>query len=547
MSQPSAVKLLQGRRRSDELGATLINPSEALSSTVPLNTAAGTKFYLPAYHSAAQTSGGSTTFQPSVTDDGILTFFLESVPAPEIARAVGGATPYLTGTTFTLVVNQSGGGTRIPLDHSSVGGSIHRLSVKLAANQAKLVRAALFDVNPNVAIEITQTLQMAAQQTPAFIQANWSKPEIRSGLENLFNGIPFSEPSTYSQIAAASDPNFPNQYLVLDCVYTAQVSAPQLPGYVQWQVNWHNRAYNYYQDNQDRSRVFYVPDQFAFDKGPKTDAPTISLLQFTLPPGGTTVEETRAHFRIFGRPVVDLERINNAAQSLKEKLGQQPQMVSLQDAHKVKTRFMQYLPNAAATGSDPAAQPEASIDLASGLRNELDLNFAQFAALWAAIFSSAPENPLFRGWVDVELSDGRYTDRIDFNARLPIEREKSFFDDILDISTANTYPAEFTVRTAKDLLTDMPDVAEILLIFAGGKTITFDSELGSQVQKQTIKVERSIRDIVLGNQGPDEYRYRLMVVRQDGSRKCSECTAKIDMPSIWITKDQVANCTGPCT
>lgn len=541
MSQPSSVKILQGKRRTDELAATLINPSEALSSAVLLNTAAGAKFYLPVYRSAAQTSGGSTVFQPSVTDDGTLTFFLESVPAPEIAGAVGAAAPDLTGTTFTLIVNQSGGGTRVPLDQSSAGGSVHRLSVKLAGSQAKLIRAALFDVNPNVAIEITQTLQMAARQTPAFVQTNWSNPAIRSGLVGLFNGIPFSDPSTYSQMAAASDPNFPNQYLVLSCVYTAQVSAPQLPGYVQWQVNWHERVYNYYQDNQDATRVFYLPDQFAFDKGPK-DAPTISLLQFTMAPGGATVEETSAHFRIYGRPAVDLERINNAAQSLKPKLGQQPQMVSLQDAHKVKTRFTQYLPNAAATGSDPAVQPEASIDFAGGLRNELDLNFAQFTALWAAIFSAAPENPLFRGWVDVELSDGRYSDRVDFNARLPTDREKSFFDDILDVGTTNTYPAEFTVRTARGVFSDMPDVAEILLIFAGGKTITFDGD----AQKKTIKVERSIRDIVLGNQKPDEYPYRLMVVRQDGSKTCAECTAKTDMPSIWITKDQVANCTGPC-
>ena len=542
MSQPSTVKVLQGRRRPGELGDTLINPSEALSSTVLLNTATGAKFYLPTYRSAAQTSGGSTAFQPSVTDDGLLTFFLESVPAPEIAGAVGAATPCLTGTTYTLVVNQSGGGTRIPLDHASAGGAVHRLSVKLAANQGKLVRAALFDVNPNVAIEITQTLPLAARQTPAFIQNNWSNPAIRSGLVGLFNGIPFSEPTTYSQMAAASDPDFPNQYLVLNCVYTAQVSAPQLPGYLQWQVNWRDRAYNYYQDNQDPLHVFYLPDQFAFDKGPK-DAPTVSLLQFSLPAGGTTVEATRAHFRIYGRPVVDLERINNAAQSLRAKLGQQPQMVSLQDAHKVKTTFTQYLPNAAATGSDPVVQMEASIDLAAGLRNELDLNFAQFTALWAAIFSAAPENPLFRGWVDVELSDGRYADRIDFNARLPTDREKSFFDDILETGTTNTYPAEFSVRTAKGVFSDMPDVAELLLIFASGKTISFDGD----AQKKTIQVERSIRDIVIGNQKPDEYPYRLMVVRQDGSKTCAECTAKTDMPSIWITKDQVKTCTGPCT
>ena len=542
MSQPSAVAVLQGQRRTNELGDALITPSDALSPTVLLSTAAGAKWYLPVYRSAARSAGGATVFSPSVTDDGTLTFFLESVPPPEIAGGAGGATPYVAGTTFSLVVNPSGGGTRYALTEVPEGGSIYRLSVKLAANDAKSVRAALFDVNPNVAIEITQTVKLAAQQTPAFIQTNWNDSTIRTGLLDLFGGIPIHEPSTYSQVAAEGNPSFPNEYLVLNCVYKKQVPAPPLPGYVQLPVNWHNRAYNYYQDNQDRSRVFYLPDGFEFAKGPK-DAPSVSLLQFKVLEGSSKVDQTRATFRVYGRPVVDLERIQNAAQSLKDKLGGLPQMISLQDAHKVKTKFTQYLPNAEATGSNPTVQLNASIDLADGLRNELDLKFVQFRALWAAIFSVAPENLLFTAWVDVELSDGRYSDKINFNARLPKERETSFFDDILDTSMANTYPAKFTVRTFAKVFAGASVVLEIYLTFASDKTVTLNSE---HLQSE-IEVERSIRDIVLGNQAPDEYRYRLKVVRDDGSINCSDGIAKSDTPTIWITPDQIAKCTGPCS
>jgi hypothetical protein len=543
MSQPSTVTVLQGQRRANELGAALITSSDALSSAVLLSTPAGAKWYLPVYRSAAQSAGGSTAFAPSVTDDGTLTMFLESAPAPEIAIAAGGANPYVTGTTFALVVNPSGGGTRLFLDQKHEGGSIYRLSVMLAGSHAKEVRAALFDINPNVSIEVTQTVQLAAQQTPGFVQTNWKNPTIRSGLLDLFGGIPVEEASTYSQVAAQGNPNFPSEYLVLGCVYKAQVPAPPLPGYVQWQVNWRDRAYNYYQDNQDRSRVFYLPDGFEFAKAPK-DAPTISLLQFKFPEGTPSVDKTRANFRVYGRPVDNPERISNAAQSLKGRIGVLPQMVSLQDAHKVKATFTQYLPNAEATGSNPAVQPNASIDLAKGLRNALDLNFAHFRALWAAIFSAAPENPLFRGWVDVELSDGRYKDKIDFDARLPKEKETSFFDDILDKTPSNTYPAKFTVRAVKGVFSGASAVLEISLKFTDGKTVTLDSEQNNQT---SVEVERSIRDIVLGNQSPDEYRYRLRVVHQDGSEKCCECKVSSDASTIWIGPSQIANCTGPCS
>jgi hypothetical protein len=342
-------------------------------------------------------------------------------------------------------------------------------------------------------------------------------------------------------MAREGDPEYPSQYLVLNSVYKAQVAAPPLPGYVQWQVNWANRAYNYYQDNQDRTRIFFLPDSFEFAKGP-AGAPTVSLLQFTLPEGQVTVERTRATFRVYGRPVVNFDRIQNAAQSLKGKIGGVPQMVSLQDAHHAKTTFTQYLPNAQGTASDPAVQKDASIDLSSGLRNELKLNFPQFRALWAAIFSTAPENPLFRGWVDVELSDGKYKDRIDFNGRLPKEQETPFFDDILDTSVESTYPAQFSAKATPKVFQGDAEVVAIELSFAGGATITLTDEQ----REAQIKVERSIRDIVIGKQSPDEYPYKMRVVRE-GSTTCCEGKAKSDSPNIWLTPDQVAKCAGGCS
>lgn len=543
MPQPSVVTVLKGRARKNEIDDAPINPSAALVSSVLMSNKAGGKAYLPVYRSAAQSAGGKEAFAPSVTDDGTLTFFVESVPPPEIARDAGGASAAAAATSFALVLNASGAGTRFAFNATREGGAISRLTMKLSGNDLKQVRAALFDANPNVAIEVTQTLKLAAQQTQDFINQNWSNPAIRQGLLDLFQ-IPFDSAATYYMMASGGDPDFPNQYLVLNCVYKTQTPAPPLPGYVQWQVGWQNRAYNYYQDNQDRTRIFYLPDRFEFAKGP-AGAPSVSLLQFTLPEGPATVDRTRATFRVYGSPVVDFNRIQNAAQTLKERVGGVPQMVSLQDARNAKMTFTQYLPNAQATGSDPAVQKNAQIDLVAGLRNELDLNFDQFRALWAAIFSADPQNPLFRGWVDVELSDAKFKERIDFNGRLPKDRETPFFDDILDKTTQSTYPAQFTVKTVAKMFLEgsSPLPVAIELTFAGGKTITLEeTKLEAQIQ-----VERSIRDIVLGKQSPDEYPYKMQVVRDDGTSSCCDGVAKSDKPNVWILRDQIAKCTGGCS
>lgn len=542
MPQPTTICVLKGRALKSELEGALITPSAGLESNVMFSSSQGHEAYLPVYQSAAQSAGGNSAFTPTVTEDGTISFFVEATAPAELAKQAGAASQAPASPSFALVLNASGEGRRFPLEATSEGGAIQRLRTRFSGDDLKQVRAALFDVNPNVAIEVTQTLKLAVQQTRNFVDANWSNATIRQGLLELFQ-IPFNTAATYYQMACGGDPDFPNQYLVMRCVYKAQTPAPPLPGFVQWQVNWKNRAYNYYQDNQDRERVFYLPDRFEFAEGP-TGAPSVSLLQFTLPEGNATVERTRATFRLFGKPVVDLERIQNAVEALRGSLGKTPQMVPLEDAHGVRMTFTQCLPNSMATGSTAALQEHAQINLAAGLRNELDLNFAQFRALWAAIFSADRENPLFRGWVDVILSDGRYKERVDFDGRLPRERETQFFDDILDTTTESTYPANFQVQTFPSIFASGDAaVQELDVIFAGGKALALDAgNLSASVQ-----LERSIRDIVLGNQRPDEYPYTLKVIRQDGTISCCPGVARSDTPRVWIGVDQVEQCTGKCS
>ncbi|WP_149471468.1 hypothetical protein [Roseomonas genomospecies 6] len=534
------VRVIRSRARRHELGSALITPLPSLTNAAVLESAAGGRYYLPAFQTAVQTAGGRETFRTDLSDDGTLTLYLSAEPPTGLAGTVGTASPYFDGLGFTLLLDASGGGTRIPMAATREGGNLWRLTTVLSGTDLKRAREALFDSTPNVALDITQRLHLAAQQTQAFIDENWSDAAIRQGLLDAFGGIPIDSPGTFFSMVSSGDPEYPQQFTVLDGTYTARIPVPPLPGYRQWQVDWKGRAYNYYQDNQDPARVFYAPEGFELAKGP-AGVPTVSLLQFSLPDGDAPVDQARATFRVYGLPVVDFARIENAAQALKGRLGVTPRMVSLQDAHTVRTSFTLYFPNAQATASSPLVQPDAAIDLGAGLRNEISLNFTQFRALWAAIFSTAPENPLFRGWVDVDLLDGRYKERIDFNGRLPKDLEAAFFDDILDTVTDSTYPARFSVRTVPKAFAGPPEILELDVIFPG-KAVT----LTPSNPRVDVVIERSIRDIVIGKQNPEDYPYRLRVVHEDGSVTCCTGTARSDTPNLWLSVDQVAGCTGAC-
>lgn len=533
----ASISVEKGRVRKTELGNALTSTSTELNAPGLLSATSGAGLYLPAYRSAAQQAGGHEAFATTLADNGGLIVYLDT-PALD---ALPVASPLVAGAVFTLVIDASAGGRRLPLQATRHGNTVE-LRTTLAGDELKRVRTALFDATPNVAVEVAQAVPLAARLTEEFVQRNWANATVRAGLLGLFGGIPFDNPSTYFRMARSGDPDFPNQYLLLSCVYTTTVGVPSLPGYIQWQLNWNGRAYNYYQDNQERARVFYLPDGFEFARGP-SGSPSISLLQFSVPKQASLEVDINATFRYFGKPVVDAARIQNAGDVLRGKIGAAVQMLNIEDGHTIRKTFFQYLPNVQASSESGNLLPQqnASIDLVKGLRNELQLNLLQFRALWAAIFSSAPEKNLFRGWVDVELSGGRYQDRIEFNGRLPAEKPASFLDDILDVSATSTYPKEFTFRTAPAVFEAPSKVLEISLTFSGSQHLTLDKANN----KVSIFLARPIRDLILGNQAPDHYPYRMQVVDNDGTIRCGNFTADSSIPLQWISKPMIASC-GDC-
>lgn len=537
MTTPT-LQFVRSRAHRDELAGALISTAPDFAAGSQLEDAGGGRWFLPEYR-PADAMAGHAAARTTMTDEGTLTLFLLG-GAPAVLAAANAA-PRYDGLDFALVIDASGPARRIPLA-AAREGDLWRLTAQLTSEDQKRVRTALFDTNPNLAIEVTQTLPLAALQSQAFVTANWSNPAVHDGLVAQFGGIPFTSPGMFYRMATGTASSYPQEYAIVQATYRMQVAVPPLPGYIQWQVDWQGRAHNYYQDSQTPGNVFYLPDRFELAKGP-TQGQAVSLLRFTMPEGKTSIEGAQATFNYFGRPVTDGARMENAQQVLATRIGGAVHMLSIEGAHGVKATLTQYLPNAQATASDPIVQSEATIHFAppEGVRNEVDLNFAQFRALWAAIFSAAPENPLFRGWVDVALLDGRFNDRVDFEARLEGTDEPGFFDSLLDTRSSDTYPAQFSVRTTAKALAGPPEVLEISAIFANATaTLTADALTAS------VKVERSMRDIVLGRQDPGEYPYTLRIVREDGSTTCRDDVARRDAPGIWILAKQIEACTTPC-
>jgi hypothetical protein len=287
-----------------------------------------------------------------------------------------------------------------------------------------------------------------------------------------------------------------------------------------------------------------MPDKFEFAKGP-TGAPTVSLLQFSSPKGADSIKQTKATFRIFGLPILDGDRIVNATQVLKNKIGQTPTMVSVEDAHGGEKSFILNLPNLQNTSSNMVVLQNATINFCEGIRAELNLNFKQFQAVWAAIFSSAPENPIFRGTVNLILSDGKFEEHIDFNAALPKENQEALLDSILSEQSYNSYEAELSVKTVPVIWNSPITIGEsqqkkqvynIELIFSGGsishqKTL----ELSKDNKEVQFRVEQPLRDIILGKEMPDEYSYVLKVICDDGTIYKFDKKIKSDDSPLWIT------------
>lgn len=529
----------------DAIGGAVINPDPTLGPDLLMSGADGAHHYVAGFRDALQAAGGTQAFAPDLSPEGALTLYLEAIPPGAISGQLAGASPAAMTVDIALVYTVSGAEKHVALTAETQADNIWKLTATVPGPDLAGLRTVLFDTVPSARLLVSRKLRMAAQLTESFVTTQWPNPTVRKGfLDTFSSAIPMNTPEQFYMFAQQAYPGYPSQFMVMDVTYDTEIPVPPLPGFIQWQLTYQNAAYNYYQDNQQLDRVFYLPDGFALAVEP-SGGPTISLLKFETTDG--TVENTKADFRFFGAPQVTFERINDAKTQLAAKIGQTPQMVSLQYAHGVESHFSLRLPNASGPGSAPMDQTQAEIDLDKGLRNEVILNFEGFQALWAAIFSDQQQQALFTGEVTVSLLGGKFVNKLAFNGRLPAGEQSSYFDRILDQGSNLTYATELTVNAPVQLFGDAidPQILAISLDFGPNATVDLmpPSPPSGALITKTVQVQRSIEDIVLGKAATGAFSYTLKVVTMQ-AQKC--CTASTSSTTVFITMDEVKKADGPC-
>jgi hypothetical protein len=537
--QPTNINPQDVFIEESQLGLALINPNSDLSDPAILRSKEGNKYYLPRYKNADQNVGGQEHFAPTLDSDGTLTFYLESFAPSEVAGQLQGVLPYTSGTSMLFTYNQDGQIIEIPLTLQEQGNNIWKVSTKLNSTQNQEVISILFDPNPNANIQISQRVTVAGQLTEQFVQSNWSTPAIREKLlSQLAGAINIPSADMYYRLVQQEDPQFSHKYMTLVCDYVDQIGAPILPGYIQWSVSWKGKAYNYYQDNQHSNRVFFLPDSFKISKRPDGNS-SASLLQFQTSDG--TIEKMSATFRFFAEPVAEYARIENAREQIGQQIGANPETISMQDAQNVSTQLTLYLPTDDGNASRPTVQENAQINFRNGIINELsNMPFKAFQSLWDAIFNTAPEQPIFTGWVSVSIQNGKFEERINFDGRLDPNQKADYYYSILEEGTDTTYSKNLIVHTAEAIFTSETDTIIALSLDFGQQTV----DLSKDQLNASVTVMRPVSDIILGDADSGTYPYTLEIIRLTHRNCCSRSTKK---ESFYIIKPDVDSCTGDCS
>ena len=531
--KPIDLNLVRAFVNKEDLGNTFINPDPSFEDTVLLTDTSDNKYYLPRYENATQVAGGQEQYTPILAADGKLTFYFKTAAPSEIAGQIDGASPcnFNLETSVFLAYQESGDNLQEPLALSDEGNNIWTATADLSASEQQQIRNILLNTTPTANIKIVRKVTLAGRLTKKLVVNNW--PILKDFITEKLGLNSSIHPGNIYELVVKFYPDLTQQYVILDCIYKNQIGVPSLPGYIQRQVMWKDRIYSYYQDNQQLNRVFYLPSRFQLAQQSDGD-PTVSLLEFSTSNG--SAQNIKATFRFFAQSLVEQQRIDNAASELEKQIGQTIQMVSLEDAQGISTQLTLFLPNTDGTASVARVRKNAKIDLSRGITDELSLNFKAFQALWDAIFSTAPEQRIFTGYVDVTINSGKNSERVDFDGRITASDEAHYFDLIIDEGIDNTYSKTLNIETFSQVFQD--EVVALALDF-GENTVS----LKANKLQGTVEVQRPIRNIVLGRENPGLYTYTLKVIRVSEASCCSKETSSED---VYILQNDVKNCKGTC-
>ncbi|WP_431257991.1 hypothetical protein ACQ86G_26035 [Roseateles chitinivorans] len=534
-------RVLESRLRRDETRGALIAPSADLGAPALLETAGPGLWYRPDFR-ASPTGGDGGAPDLSLGADGTLTLWVDiGVPAA-LAGRTGSARAWLgepDGLRCQLLMPAC---DPVTLARERQGDRL-RLTATLAGATLERARVVLFDAEPSAVVRFQQDVTLAAPQTREFFERYWSEA-LQGDLRLLMNAA--GSAGDFVLLMTQQAPDFPSQYTRCACQWTQDLRLPSLPGYLPWKVDWQGTAVSYYQHNRDHGRVLYLPDHFELAAG-ATGRPAASLLEFRGDGGASDGGASDgAVFRFFGRPVVERDRIEAAARTLAAQLGHPVTMSSAQDwrgsglSDGVRATFTLLLPPERGQVDGPpvsAAQSDAIVDLADGVTDTLMLSVPRFLAVWAAIFSSAPELTLFKGWVDVSFNGGRFVERLAFDGRLPASVREAYLDELLASATDRDPREPIAVEALSDVFQGSPRARAIRVSFDLAEPVALDADR----PRATAWLRHPVRALLLGQADAGPRACRIDVDLDAGGTAASTRRLAAGETALWLRRDDLFN------
>ena len=187
------------------------------------------------------------------------------------------------------------------------------------------------------------------------------------------------------------------------------------------QVEWRGRMHHYYQDEASPYKFYYLPDAFKITR--KSELPYTPNMRVRFTSEDGSLERMRVSLEYVAVPVVEPERLENAAQELEQHLPS-PMPTNITDAvfqllvvnNVEQLQLKLALPRADTSGTLRQERPGIVSNLTEHFVDAIDLTMSNFQTVFDALFGKSAV--VFSGKVFVGGGDQRPDAVVPFEARL---------------------------------------------------------------------------------------------------------------------------------
>jgi len=519
--------------KNADLTDALKTPGTSLEDNTLLTDAQGRQYFLPGYELAAQAASGVRAFDIALSPEGLLTIPLKTVPPVELAGSVRGADPFTSRTSVQLFCDYEGSTRKWPLDLKEKGGIWYATLQTSDESNLQALRVVLHQQVPAAALIVRRQAKLAARLTREFVTAWWDNSEVQKQLLARFGTMTFPSAEMYYKMVERTYPSTKDEYLIFECVYQNRLQCPRIPGVTQVPLTYSGVTYNYYHDDLERRRVYFLPDEFRLASS--AAGPEASFLKFESEDG--TIGGMNVTFEFCAEPMFNAAptgektRLEAARAELTTKLKQTPEMLSVQNAKGVATALFLYIPSAEGRESTREKIPKADINLGKEIKGQITLTFKAFKTVWDAIFSKRNEQQIFTGEIEVKLEDGTYLEKVPVKLRLERLEEQNYYK--LLRPTAFSYKREIAVKASRAIFENgTVEALEVSFDDDENAKVDFDAS-DLQGPKKTyleknVTVQRTVSSVLLGTTEPDgynSYKSKVKVVPSSGPAKTKVMTS----------------------